>query len=43
MLSYCRRCLHWSLARALTIQMHAGVHTLVLLSLITLELTLVYS
>ena len=43
MLSYCCRCSHWSLARALPIQMHAGVHTFVLPSPITLELTLVYS
>ena len=43
MLSYCRRRSHWSLARALTTGMHAEVHTLVLLSPITLELTLVYS
>ena len=42
-LSYCCRRSHLSLARALPIRMHAGVHTLVLPSPITLELMLVYS
>jgi len=42
-LSYCYRCSHLSLARALPIRMHAGVHTLLLPSPITLELMLVYS
>ena len=40
-LSYRRS--HLSLARALPIRMHAGVHTLVLPSPITLELMLVYA
>ena len=38
-LSYCRHRSHLSLARALPIRMHAGVHTLVLPSPITLELS----
>ena len=42
-LSYCYRRSHLSLARALPIRMHAGVHTLVPPSPITLELMLVYS